>query len=276
MKPVDPGRDTRILMDERGLTYGDGLFETMRAEGGRLPLLERHLDRLLADCHRLHMPIPDRERLAAQSTSIAAAAGGGVVKIIVTRGAGARGYRPPQDPEPRVMIEAFPLPEIPRENYTDGVSIQICSTRIGRSSATAGIKHLGRLEQVLASSELQGDCAEGLMLDEHGHVIEGTRCNLLLARDGVLSTPRLEMSGVAGVMRSLVLETAEAIGVEVREEPVMLGDLERADEVLLTNAVIGVWPVNRIDSLRWRRSPGAIGRRLMVAVAADRVPAWAP
>ncbi len=268
--------EASALMSDRGLAYGDGLFETMRAEGGAVPLLQRHLDRLLAGCERLGMLPPDRDSLAGRVAGLAKTVGSGVVKIIVTRGSGARGYRPPEHPDLRVMAEAFGLPAIPRRHYTEGVPVQICSTRIGRSAATAGLKHLGRLEQVLASAELREDCAEGLMLDEHGHVIEGTRCNLFLVRDGGLISPRLDMCGVAGVMRSLVLEVAASLHIDASEMHVALADLARSEEILLTNAVIGIWPVNRIDALQWRRGPGPVGKRLMSEVAAEGIPSWAP
>jgi 4-amino-4-deoxychorismate lyase len=276
MIPVLSTREISILLGDRGLAYGDGLFETMRVEGGRVPLLHRHLDRLFAGCERLGMPLPERGALAARAEGLAESAGAGVVKVVVTRGAGSRGYRPPEKPDLRVMTEIHPLPDIPRSHYTEGVSLQVCTTRIGRSPATAGLKHLGRLEQVLASSELRGDCAEGLMLDEHGHVIEGTRCNLFLVRAGDVFTPRLDMSGVAGVMRTLVLETAGALHLRASEVLVSMEDLVQADEILLTNAVIGIWPVSRIDEMQWRRVPGPVGRRLMTAVSAEGVPSWSP
>jgi len=271
-----PERETATLMGDRGLAYGDGLFETMRAEGGIVPLLGRHLDRLLASCARLGMPVPDRGALGARARALAASSGSGVVKIVVTRGGGARGYRPSGHQDLRVMAQAYPLAEVPRRNYTAGVAVQICATRIGRSAATAGLKHLGRLEQVLASAELRADCAEGLMLDEHDHLIEGTRCNVFFARDGIVFTPGLEMSGVAGVMRSLVIETAAALGIGTREGRVSTADLAGADEIFLTNSVIGIWPVRRIDELAWRGIPGPVGQRFMAAVAAHGVPSWAP
>jgi len=267
---------THALMADRGLAYGDGLFETMRAEAGRLPLLRRHLDRLLSGCERLGLPAPDRDALEARVLRLARTVQTGIVKIIVTRGPGARGYRPPTAPQLRVMTEAHPLPEYPRRNYTEGVSLQVCETRIGRSSLTVGLKHLGRLEQVVASAELRGDCVEGLMLDEHDYVIEGTRTNLFLAMDDALVTPRLDMSGVAGVMRSLVLDAAGRLGIDCREDRVRLADVARAEEIFVTNAVIGIWPAKRIDAIGWNGAVGPLAKRLMTAVAAGGVPSWAP
>jgi len=269
-------RDTSVLLGDRGLCYGDGLFETMRAEGGAVPLLERHLDRLIDGCERLGVPVPDRAALAAHIARLGCDAGSGVIKVVVTRAGGARGYRPPERPDVRVMSQTAPLPKTPQRHDRQGMRLQICSTRIGRSAATAGLKHLGRLEQVMASAELGDAGDEGLMLDEHDNVIEGTRCNVFLVRDGRLLTPLLDMSGVAGVMRSLVLESAGSLGLECEEIRLRLEDLTRADEIFMTNAIIGICPVSRIEALDWQRPPGHVAKRLMEVIAAVGVPSWGP
>lgn len=273
---VPTERDTGLLIRDRGLCYGDGLFETMRAESGVVPLLDRHLERLMLGLERLRIPAPDENGLAELVRGLARERGTGVVKLVVTRGEGGRGYRPPDIQAPRVLATSTPLAEIPRRHYSEGIALQVCSTRIGRSPATAGLKHLGRLEQVLASAELGEEYPEGVMLDEADRLIEGTRSNLFVVRDGALGTPGLLMSGVAGVMRSLVMDSAGALGLECAEEDLGLSDLAGADEVFTTNAVAGIWPVSRIDAVGWSRPPGHVTRRLMQVAAASGVPAWAP
>jgi 4-amino-4-deoxychorismate lyase len=265
-----------VPTDDRGLNYGDGLFETMRASGGRIPLLDRHLQRLMTGCRQLGIPCPPRDSLVTAAGSAAESLDDGVVKLLVTRGSGGRGYRPPEMPDPRCRLSVHGAPEVPRDWYREGVTVRICATRVGRSRATGGLKHLGRLEQVLASAELEGNEAEGLMLDEYDHVIEGTRCNLFIVAAGTMLTPPVDMSGVAGVMRALVRELAVRADVECREEAFGLDRLRQANEILLTNSVLGVLPVREIPSLDWHRSRGPVTVRLMKAVADFGVGAWAP
>jgi 4-amino-4-deoxychorismate lyase len=265
-----------VPLDDRGLNYGDGLFETMRTTAGRIPLLDGHLQRLIDGCHRIRIPIPDPETLRAAAAAAATGLDDGVVKLLVTRGGGGRGYRPPESPGPRVLVSVHELPDAPRHWYREGVRVRICQTRIGRSMATAGLKHLGRLEQVLASAELEADDAEGLMLDENDLVIEGTRCNLFIVNRNGLMTPPVDMSGVAGVMRALVRKLALQADLECREEAVSLDELRGASEILLTNSVLGVLPVTQIPSLNWRRTRGPVTEKLMQSAAELGVEAWAP
>lgn len=265
-----------VPADDRGLSYGDGLFETMRTSQGGVPLLEHHLQRLTRGCRRLGISAPDHDSLARRVLDAVPPGVDGIVKLILTRGSGGRGYRPPDICEPRILVNAHPLPGVPREWYARGVNVRMCTTRIGRNPATAGLKHLGRLEQVLASAELQPGEAEGLMLDEHDRVIEGTRCNLFLCRAGRLRTPRLDMSGVVGVMREVTRELAAQMSVECAEDEIGVNDLQQADEIFLTNAVLGILPVARVDSLEWCRQRGPVAQKLMQAASELGVEAWGP
>ncbi len=276
MSSIDVTDIASVPADDRGLAYGDGLFETMRVQNRRIPLLDHHLQRLVAGCSRLGIPAPSTASLAERTRTAAATIDEGVVKLLLTRGSGGRGYRPPEAPCARIVLSRHSAPNVPRNWYRQGVRIRICETRIGRNPATAGLKHLGRLEQVLASAELAEDEAEGLMLNEHHHVIEGTRCNVFLYLSDVMVTPQLDMSGVAGVMRALVQEHARRIGVVCQERTVELDDLRQASEILLTNAVLGVLPVTRIPDLGWQGERGPITVRLMEAAAGQGVTAWSP
>ena len=265
-----------VPADDRGLCYGDGLFETMRMSRGRVPLLDKHLQRLASGCRRLGISAPATDSLATRVLDSTAPGVDGIVKLILTRGSGGRGYRPPDICEPRLCVSVHPLPDVPRDWYLRGVDVRICSTRIGRNPATAGLKHLGRLEQVLASAELQPEEAEGLMLDEHDRVIEGTRCNLFVCRAGQVRTPRLNMSGVVGIMRELTRELAADMGLVCEEHEIDLDELRQADEIFLTNAVLGILPVSRVGGLGWCRERGPVARQLMRAVSELGVEAWAP
>lgn len=238
---------TGVGSDDRGLLYGDGLFETLCVRGGRIRLLERHLQRLTRSCERLGITAPATESLRAELVSAAQTQGDGILKLIVTRGAGGRGYRPAPDMQPSLRLTRHGLPDYPPEWRREGIRVRWCETRLGRNPALAGMKHLNRLEQVMARREWSDPAiVEGLMRDSDGNVVEGTMTNLFCVADGRLQTPRLDACGVAGVMRAWLLDAAAALGLEARETTLSPAELEAADELLLCNSVAGIWPVSEL------------------------------
>jgi 4-amino-4-deoxychorismate lyase len=273
---IDGRTDDRLPADDRGLAYGDGLFETMRLAEGRVPLLDLHLARLADGCRRLGLRTPEADVVQADLEGARTGRTEGVVKLILTRGSGGRGYAPPADPRERRIVSCHPLPIYPETHYSAGVRVRLCETPLGRNPALAGLKHLARLEQVLASREpAPADCAEGLMRDTEGRLVEGIRSNLFLVRSGGLVTPRLGECGVAGVLRRLVLEEAARLGLETREAAVSVEALAAADEIFLTSSIFGIWPVVSLlePALEW--PAGEVTRSLMRAVADRGVTAWA-
>lgn len=259
------GEQGAIPPTDRGLAYGDGLFETMAAADGRIRWLDLHLDRMARDCDRLAIDCPDRALLQREIDAVCPANGRGVVKLTVTRGNGGRGYRPPAKQSPTRIVTAHSWPEYPPSNHQNGIRLTVCRTPVGENSILAGIKHLCRLEQVLAQSEIDtGVFQEGLQLSNTGEVVGGTMSNLFLLRHGALTTPRVDRYGVSGVMRSVVLRSARGLMIETDERVTTLGELETADEMFMTNAVFGIWPVREFCG---RSYPiGRITRRLMVEI----------
>lgn len=258
-----PGEAVGVF--DRGLHYGDGLFETMAIRNGRVPLLQRHLGRLEAGGARLHLTLPPRSLLEGEILEFAATHSSGVLKLIVTRGPGGRGYRPSGERATTRILLRYPEPAYPPSWREQGVRLQLCATRLGINPALAGLKHLNRLEQVLARSEWSDpEVAEGLMLDTAGTLVEGTMTNVFLVLDQKLVTPSLEHCGVAGVMRGLLLEVASRLGLQPEVRTVMPEELEAAEEVFVCNAVIGIWPVAAIGERRY--TVGAITRRLLSAI----------
>jgi len=244
-------RDT-IPVGDRGLQYGDGLFETLAVVAGRPCLWERHLARLAAGCRRLGITPLNRGRLAAEAQVLTAGQAHGVLKILVTRGSGGRGYRPPQGAEPTRVLSFHPMPDYPTDWWRSGVRVRLCQTRLGTNPGLAGIKHLNRLEQVLARAEWDApEIAEGLMRDVDGRWVEGTRTNLFLVREDGLLTPALGRCGIAGVMRGLVLERARDRGLRTLEADVGAADLAGARGLFLTNSLIGIWPVRKLEGRRY-------------------------
>ena len=244
---VNGVKTNRIPATDRGLQYGDGLYETIAVKEGSPCLWNQHLQRLLSGCDRLSIPKPDVDQLQEEVKREIGSKRQAVIKIIITRGKGDRGYRAPEKPVPRRIIQSSQWPEYPVDVMEQGVQIQICSTRLSCNPLLSGIKHLNRLEQVLARSEWDDpNISEGLMLDLSGHVIEGTMSNLFLISKGRFITPKLDKCGIRGIMRDLVIDVARSRKIPLETREITLQDLHTAQLLFLTNSIIGIWPVNEL------------------------------
>ena len=231
---------------DRGLQYGDGLFETIAVEGGRPRFVDWHFERLRDGARRLGIAAPAEALLRAEIAQ-AALAPRSVVKLLLTRGSSGRGYRAPVNARPRRIVIGCDWPSYPAAAAVQGVRVGWCRTRLGRNPALAGLKHLNRLEQVLARSEWEdGAMDEGLMQDDRGAVIAATQANLFARLDGRWVTPRLDQCGVAGVMRRAFRSWQGGRGAPVEERDLGMADVERASALLLTNSLIGAWPVREL------------------------------
>jgi len=263
------GKETNLVpAEDRGLAFGDGLFETMGFHGDRVPLLERHLQRLHDGARRLRIAL-DPEQTRDEILRFLAGAGSddGVIKLIVTRGDGGRGYRAEQGIAARRILLQRPRGAHPDAWWSEGVTIRHCETRLGSNRALAGMKHLNRLEQVMARMEWDDpQIAEGLMSDQKGRIVEGISTNLFLVSGGRLLTPAIEHCGVAGVMRAHILQVvAPQLALHSEEIQCERALLSAAQEVFLCNAVIGVWPVRQLGTARWPLGP--VTRKVQAHVA---------
>ena len=236
-----------IGVTDRGFYYGDGLFETIAIRNGEPRLLTRHTQRLTESCQRLGITIPSVADIASEISTLAEGLDHGVCKVIITRGPGQRGYKATDgSPLTRAVGVAATDPH-PDRFYNEGIAIRYCSTSISRNAALAGMKTLNRLEQVLARNEWDDpQIFEGLMSDESGNLICGTMSNLFVVKGDSVITPDLLQSGIAGVMRGLVLDVCKEHGIEVTVDGIGKQMMQDADEVFLTNSNIGIVPVSRI------------------------------
>ena len=253
---------------ERGLHYGDGLFETIACVGGQPRLLERHLRRLRLGCERLGFAPVDATTLAREACELAAGTSQAVVKLLVTRGSSeARGYAlTGRERTRRISLRYAWKPEDPAR-VEQGVRVRFATLRLGENPALAGIKHCNRLEQVLARREWSDPAiAEALMFSRSGALVSGTMSNVFLVRESKLLTPLLDQCGVAGIMRGLVLEIAAANGVDAEECRLEAADVAAAEELFLTNALTGICPVSELEAVR--RAPGPLTRALQQKLAA--------
>jgi 4-amino-4-deoxychorismate lyase len=258
-----PGHEISVF--DRGLQYGDGLFETLKIVQGRALFWDRHMDRLERGCERLGLSSLPRNALWQEAEPLVQNLARGVLKLIVTRGEGERGYQPPQQAQGTRIWVVQAAPAYPPTNAQEGVRIRFCETRLGHNPRLAGIKHLNRLEQVLARAEWDDpEIAEGLMLDGQDNVIEGVMSNLFVVSRGHLLTPDLSQCGVAGVIREWVLETVAKLGMVCRECPVSQAMVNTAEELFLTNSLMGIWPVRQLEA--HPLAVGPVTRRLQKAL----------
>jgi len=259
-----PGRTIEVT--DRGFTYGDGLFETIAIRAGQARFLSHHLDRLLAGCHRLRIAAPQRGQLEQDLAAAVRGIGHGVLKVFVTRGPGPRGYGLPALPVTTVAwgtAESQPLASLP-------IEVRWCETMAAVNPATAGLKSLGRLDQVLARAEWSGsEVAEGLMTSTEGRLIGGTSSNVFLVAGDRVLTPALGRAGIAGVMRRVVQEIADQAGIVLLEVDLPPHEVGTATEVFVTNALTGIRPVRRLGSRTWGTGP--VTRRLQQLLVAAGV-----
>lgn len=245
-------KQQHIAVADRGLSYGDGLFETVQVKHGQALLWDAHIARLQRGCERLRIPFDGIVKQLMsdwqQLQPCLSDEGAGVLKWTVTRGVGQRGYYPAPDATPTVISTLSEKRDTAKQAL-HGVSLRWCEQRLSLNAALAGIKHLNRLEQVLARGEWHdAEIAEGLMCDTEGYVVEGTMSNLLWVKEGVVMTPDLELAGIAGVVRAQLQTLAERSGLRCIVGRFKPSSLLEADEVMVCNSVIDIWPVTQIET----------------------------
>ncbi|MFT4671217.1 MAG: 4-amino-4-deoxychorismate lyase [Pseudohongiellaceae bacterium] len=239
--------NSSISVMDRGFLYGDGAFETLAVIDGRPILLPQHLARLESACKLLKISF-NADIISDELLQLSnQAQGSRVAKIIITRGEGGRGYKPNLDSIATRIIQLFE-PSVPNSSGQEisGVCITVCQHRLSQSTALAGVKHLNRLDQVLASAELDENFYEGLCLDIQGNVIEATKSNLLVFSNGNVLSPDLSLSGVKGIMLMEISKLLARDGYLIQTQKLTIDDVLNGDEVILCNSVFGVSPVIKL------------------------------
>ncbi len=238
---------------DRGFAYGDGVFRTLKIVNGMPESWPLHYQKLVADCAVISIVAPSAELLMHDLQQLFASNETAVAKIVITRGESQRGYAPPAVSLPLRVVMKSALATYADENYTKGVKLFMCNTQLAHQPKLAGIKHLNRLESVIARAEWHDTSfADGLMCDHEETVIECTAANIF-ARFGVeLVTPDLTQCGVAGVMRERILQLAPRLGFNVSVKKISLGELKQANEVFICNSLYGAWPVRECNEHIWQ------------------------
>lgn len=275
---VNNQQRSTLPVTDRGLAYGDGVFETMLVDKADVTLWQYHYKRLIQGVERLQISIDHSLLYQHLSSSLALLrehqhrtdVHQGVWKLMVTRGEGRRGYMPSSEAAANLITIYTPLTEALYEQNNrlseQGVSVHYCRETLAISPTLAGIKTLSQLPYVLASQERQNlKAQEGIMFNSAGHLIEATARNVFIVKDGVLITPQLSQSGVAGVMRRAIIEIAQSIDIAVKEIDVSVMVFEQADEVFLSNSISGIWPIVQCGDIHW--SVGAITQAIQQHIA---------
>jgi len=256
---VNGSFDQAISAFDRGFAYGDGVFRTMQMRDGQPVSWPFHYQKLVADCAAIGIVCPSAELLMSDmqqlfpidefddGTTL-------VAKIIVTRGEGERGYAPPAVTVPTRVVIKSAMPQYATINYEHGVRLHVCETRLGAQAKLAGIKHLNRLENILARMEWRDESIfDGLLLDQQGHVIECTMSNIFARFGSHLYTPDLSQCGVAGITRQRILGLENVLGLSAYTAALPLERLLQADEVVICNSLYGAFQVRSINAHTWNQ-----------------------
>ncbi len=233
------GLDESLASNDRGLAYGDGVFETLLVHAGEPVWWHEHWQRLVYGAQTLKIPVPDETMVRKVTNKLLSGENRCVLKIILTRGVGGRGYAAPIHQDPRVIISVHPVPA----TLHNGVNLRWCETRLSQQPLLAGIKHLNRLEQVLARNEWQDETIfDGLMCDQDDNAVCATSANVFVKLGEQWLTPKLDRSGIAGIARAWVLKQWP----HIREAHLSRSQVEQAGAVFICNAVRGILSVNRL------------------------------
>lgn len=248
--------DAAISPRDRGFAYGDGVFRTIRVKNGRATAWVEHYAKLAADSGRLSLACPDAVLWQEDIECLFADQADGVVKLMLTRGIGERGYAAASHVNVTRVAIRSPLPNYPQQNADMGIRAHLCQIRMAHQPLLAGIKHLNRLENVLARQEWTDlSISEGIMLDQDGLVIEGIMSNIFVRSGTILSTPNLQQCGVAGITRQRILDIAPSLGLTPDITSLTLDALMEADEVLMCNSLYGAWQLVDFNGRTWSVAP---------------------
>lgn len=253
---INGSKDGNLSPLDRGFAYGDGIFRTIAMRDSQPLHWDAHYAKLVQDCNVLGIVCPNASVLLGDIERLFKDRGQAVAKIIITRGEGARGYSMPSLAQPNRIVVKTEYPAFPKTNFDNGVRLYQCKTRLGHQPQLAGIKHLNRLENVLARAEWSDNgFADGLLLDMYDNAIECTMSNLFARYGDILSTPDLGRCGVAGVTRQRVMDLAPSMGLKVDIAHIPVNTLFQADEIIITNSLFGAWQVIELGQKKWQTQP---------------------
>ena len=247
-----------IDIRDRALHYGDGVFETIAVKDKLLEFWKEHYQRLNKGCKILKIKCPSEPFLKKEinkfikKTIHIRYGSRKVLKIIISRGIGGRGYNPPRNSKPTRILGVYDWPNYPDINFTKGIRMDVCKTRISAQPFLSQIKHLNRLDQIIARSEWQSKTiAESIMLDLNGNVIEGTMSNIFGVKKNIFYTPNIKFAGVEGIMRGVILKLLKKNKEKYAIKEITLKEFLKFEEVFVCNSIFGIWPVIKISKKKF-------------------------
>ena len=260
-----------ISVYDRGLAYGDGFFETMlwdsfvekNETNVGVEFWLRHLRRIKDGCQLMQINLPFDEEIIRQRNLILKASlkekKSGLLKMVVTRGVGGRGYKFERNMIPTIIFLSLPKPKVKKEYFKQGVVVKICKTQLSKNTNLFGYKHLNRLDSVLARSEWEDkNIFEGIFVDSKRNILEGTMTNIFFVHEKTLITPPIIDSGINGVMRQVIIDKAKFFFDKLVIQKINLRDVEKFDQMFLTNSVLKVIPVIRFEKKKFIKKKNVI------------------
>ncbi len=244
-----------VIATDRSLLYGDGIFTTIAIKQGKAQFLQDHFDRLDRDARQLKIDNIPLQKIKTSLLKLIHDTEHAIVRVSISRGCGERGYRQ-HNSSPVFWLTLSPWPSSNENFNKEGINLRICQQRLSHNPALAGIKHCNRLEQVLARNEWQDEqFQEGLMLDYHDHVLEGTMSNLFIVKNGHIVTPDLTFAGVKGIIRQRIIDLSNKLSIPLSISNLTIEDVISADTLFITNSVIGIWPVKQLNDQTYKKNP---------------------
>lgn len=254
----------QISVYDRGLSYGDGFFETMfwknapNTSTNKVEFWDRHIMRIKDSCNLLNIKFPQEEMLFKYKEKILSKAQenkykSGVLKIIITRGVGGRGYKYEENMTPTIIFQVSPKPSLSKIIYKNGVDVIFCKKSITRNENLSGYKHLNRLDSVLSRSEWNDPkIFEGIFLDKRENIIEGTMTNIFMLKKNTIYTPSINDSGIKGIMRQIVIEKCKNFFDEIVIDKIPKKEFLSSDSIFLTNSILKILPIRKIENLEFK------------------------
>ena len=237
-----------VSVTDRGLHYGDGVFETIACVGNSAVFIQQHLNRMEYGARKLNIPFPDRQLFLDDINCLLRGSNSNsIIKLILTRGRGKRGYRYEKTQIPTRICMLSAWPDYVAHWREHGITTRFCQTQVSVNPQLAGIKSLNRLDSVLASSELGPAFNEGFLSDIDGNVIEGSMSNIFIVSNGTLVTPDLSRCGVNGIMREQIIDIAQNSSIKVETRNITRDELLESREIFISNSVIGVCVVKQLE-----------------------------
>jgi 4-amino-4-deoxychorismate lyase len=239
-----------LPVSDRGLQYGEGMWETIRIKNHVAILLQQHLARLQYGLKTLAIHSLDWDALHADIKTLQQQQKEAVLKIIISRGSGGRGYNPVGiHSSASRILSLHPVPTFPAHYSSTGIQLTLCQTRLAHNPVLAGFKHLNSLSYVMARGEFAEPYQEGLLRDYQDNIIEGTMSNVFIIKNNCVYTPELQACGIRGVMQNVLIQHLSALEIPlIWNDSLSVQAIQCADAVFMSNSIIGLWPVNTFSS----------------------------